>query len=147
MQGIIVGVDGSQGSQNALTWAMGQAALSGTPLTVVTVCRGVAPHVPGLSDPWRDSPAEEESLVRARQAAEEEIAKAQSQLQLSGEELRAITLLAVTGSPAKELIEASRDADLLVVGTRGHGGFAKLRLGSVSSQVTHHAECPVVVVP
>jgi len=51
------------------------------------------------------------------------------------------------GDAAEELVRASRDADLLVVGSRGSGGFAKLLVGSVSSQVTHHAACPVVIVP
>jgi len=54
---------------------------------------------------------------------------------------------AVSGIAAQELIEASRDADLLVVGSRGGGGFASLRMGSTSSQVVHHAHCPVVVMP
>ena len=58
-----------------------------------------------------------------------------------------ITVSATTGEVAEELIKASRDADLLVVGTRGSGGFTRLMLGSTSSQVTHHAACPVVVVP
>jgi len=58
-----------------------------------------------------------------------------------------VTVRAVSGLPAEELINASREADLIVVGSRGGGGFAKLMLGSVSSQVLHHAHCPVVVIP
>jgi nucleotide-binding universal stress UspA family protein len=57
------------------------------------------------------------------------------------------TVRAVTGFAASELIDASKDSDLLVVGSRGGGGFARLMLGSVTSQVVHHAACPVVVVP
>jgi nucleotide-binding universal stress UspA family protein len=53
----------------------------------------------------------------------------------------------VTGDAAEELVRASRDADMLVVGSRGSGGFARLLMGSVSSQVTHHATCPVVIIP
>jgi len=54
---------------------------------------------------------------------------------------------AVHGFPAQELIKASKDSDLLVVGARGGGGFAVLMLGSISNQVVHHAACPVVVIP
>jgi nucleotide-binding universal stress UspA family protein len=58
-----------------------------------------------------------------------------------------VTVAAVSGFPAKTLIQAARDSDMLVVGSRGGGGFASLVLGSVSNQVVHHASCPVVVVP
>ena len=58
-----------------------------------------------------------------------------------------VTVSVATGEVAEELIKASRDADMLVVGSRGSGGFARLLMGSVSSQVTHHAACPVVVIP
>ena len=58
-----------------------------------------------------------------------------------------VTVSASAGDPAEELVKASRDADMLVVGSRGSGGFARLLMGSVSSQVTHHAACPVVIIP
>lgn len=54
---------------------------------------------------------------------------------------------AVSGSPAEELLIAAKEADLLVVGSRGAGGFARLVMGSISSQVAQHAHCPVVVIP
>jgi nucleotide-binding universal stress UspA family protein len=56
-------------------------------------------------------------------------------------------VVALSGFPAKTLIDASEDSDLVVVGSRGGGGFGALFMGSVSSQVVHHAKCPVVVVP
>ena len=58
-----------------------------------------------------------------------------------------MTVRAVSGIAAQELINASQDADLVVVGSRGGGGFSELMLGSVSTQVVHHAKCPVVVIP
>jgi len=142
MAGIIVGVDGSHDAHRALEWAMKEAAIRHVPLTVVTV------HEVAVSG-WTGHPIilpmDQPDVNKARQAAEEAVAKASAQL---GESQPAsVTVWAVNGLAAQELIEASRDADLLVVGSRGGGGFARLMLGSISDKVTRHAHCPVVVVP
>jgi nucleotide-binding universal stress UspA family protein len=79
----------------------------------------------------------------ARKAIEEIVEQARNEI---GETTPQVTVDVVTGDPAEELIKASRDADLLVVGSRGSGGFAALLMGSVSSKVTRHAASPVVVV-
>ena len=83
-------------------------------------------------------------VVKARQAAEDAIAKAAAELGEPG--TSAVTVRAVSGVPGETLIEASADADLLVVGSRGMSGFRRLLLGSVS-EVLHHARCPVAVIP
>jgi nucleotide-binding universal stress UspA family protein len=142
MAGIIVGVDGSHDAHRALEWAMQEAAARHALLTVLTVHQVAAS---GWIGPPYFLPADEPTVEQARQAAEEAVAKAAAQL---GESQPVpVTVRAVSGLPAQELIEASHDADLLVVGSRGGGGFARLMLGSVSDQVMHHAHCPVVVVP
>ena len=142
MPGITVGIDGSDGAHRALEWAMKEAAAHHAPLTVVTV------HEVAASG-WTGNPVilppDEPAVEKARHAAEESVAKAAAQLGES--QPLSVTVWAVNGFPAQELIEASRDADLLVVGSRGGGGFARLMMGSVSDQVMHHAYCPVVVVP
>jgi nucleotide-binding universal stress UspA family protein len=141
MSGITVGIDGSDHSVRALEWAANEAAVRNAPLTVLTV------HLV-LQSGWTGNPVtfpkDSEELEKESQAAEEMTLKVTSQL---GEARPAsVTVRAVIGFPVQELIEASRKADLLVVGSRGAGGFAKLVAGSVSSQVVHHAHCPVVVV-
>jgi nucleotide-binding universal stress UspA family protein len=140
MSGITVGIDGSDHSLIALDWAMREAAIRRTSVTVLAV-----DSVPG--SPWTGRPVgvEPGHLDEVREAAEQLTAKATSQL---GEaKPTSVSVRALSGFPVKELIEASREADLVVVGSRGAGGFARLMLGSVSSQVVHHAHCPVVVVP
>ena len=141
MPGILVGLDGSHHSNKALDWAVKHAALEHTSLTVLAV------HEVALSA-WTLSPIvypedrpEEE---KARQAAQEAVTKAIGELDGPGPE--SVTVRAVSGQAAQALIEASADADLVVVGSRGAGGFASLLTGSVSSQVVNHAACPVVVV-
>ena len=141
MPGIVVGIDGSSHSARALDWALNEAGVKHAQLTVLTV-HSVA--VSGWSGNPILAPGDAEDQEKARQAAEELTLKAANQL---GEaEPTSVTVHAVIGFPAEELVKASGDADLLVVGSRGAGGFAKLIMGSVSDQVMHHAHCPVVVV-
>jgi nucleotide-binding universal stress UspA family protein len=64
----------------------------------------------------------------------------------TGETPPEVTVNVITGDPAEELVKASYDADMLVVGSRGRGSFAQLLMGSVSSKVAHHAACPVVII-
>jgi nucleotide-binding universal stress UspA family protein len=67
--------------------------------------------------------------------------------ELGDARLESVTVQSVNGGPARQLLAAARDADMIVVGSRGAGGFARLLMGSVSTQVSHHARCPVVIVP
>jgi nucleotide-binding universal stress UspA family protein len=142
MAGITVGIDGSYGAHRALEWAMKEAAARHARLTVLTVHQVAANAWTGTPIIlWADAP----ELQNASDAAQEAVAKAATEL---GESRPAsVTVQAVNGFAAQELIDASRDADLMVVGSRGSGGFARLLMGSVSNQVVHHAHCPVVVVP
>ena len=141
MPGIVVGIDGSEHSQHVLEWAMRQAALQRAPLTVLTVHPVARSHWSGNPIIYpEDQPAQE----AARQAAEEAVSKAASQL--GDARPASVTVRAVSGLPAQELVAASQDADLVVVGSRGGGGFAGLLMGSVSAQVAHHAACPVAVI-
>jgi nucleotide-binding universal stress UspA family protein len=142
MPGITVGIDGSAHSIRALEWAMKEAAIRHAPVTVLTV------HAV-LMSPWTGNsytlPMDADDVQKAQQAAEELTLKVTSQL--GAAKPSSVTVRAINGFPAQALIEASRTADLMVVGSRGAGGFARLMIGSVSSQVVHHAHCPVVVIP
>ncbi|MGH3067117.1 MAG: universal stress protein [Streptosporangiaceae bacterium] len=142
MAGIVVGIDGSDNAHRALDWALKEAAAHHAPLTVVTVHEVAA-------SAWTGNPIvlppDQDELEKIRRRVEEIVAQAVTQ---AGQpEPPSITVRAVTGLAGRVLIEASRDADLLVVGSRGGGGFARTLLGSVSQQVVQHAESPVVVVP
>lgn len=128
---IVVGVDGSESSLQALDWAISQARSTGA--TVKVVQGWLAPVAYGYIDVSEMRREAEHALESAVKRAE------------PGDVV--VTTALVDGSPSHVLVEAGRRADLLVVGTRGHGGFAGLLLGSVSNQVVHHATCPVVVIP
>ena len=142
MSGIVVGIDGSPNSERALDWAMRQAAAVQAPLTVITVHEVPKSYWGGIPV---IGPADEPLLGKLRQAAEEMTQRAASRLGDAGP--ASVTVHAVNGFVVKELVDASHDADLVVVGSRGGSGVARLLVGSVSSEVVQHSECPVVIVP
>ena len=141
MPGILVGIDGSDHSERALEWAMKEAALRHTPLTVLTV----HPVVRGFFGQPESFQGDPELVEPARAAAQEVTDKVLAAL--SGPHPESVTVEAVSGIPAQALIDLSPNYDMIVLGSLGAGGFAHLALGSVSSQVVHHALCPVLVVP
>jgi nucleotide-binding universal stress UspA family protein len=120
---------------------MREASLRHVPLTVLTVHQAITGYLGRPIDYSGDKPATEQ----ARDVAQEETNKVLEEL--GDQRPDSVTVSAVNGLPSEELLNASADADMIVVGSRGAGGFARLLLGSVSTQVTHHARCPVVVIP
>jgi nucleotide-binding universal stress UspA family protein len=141
MQKIVAGVDGSDGSREALRWAVDEGRLRGA--------RVVALHAWELPlAPAAVSPAPRLDLVGAVTELHEralQLVTALVEEVAGGDSTIAVEPVALEGPAAPALIDAARDADLLVVGSRGHGGFTGLLLGSVSQQCVHHAPCPVVV--
>jgi nucleotide-binding universal stress UspA family protein len=143
MPGIVVGVDGSEHSHRALEWAVREAALRQAALTVLTVNRAVAAMFTGTAVCY---PGDKDRARSALDAARRETLGVLGAVD-SGGRPPAVTVHAMTGLPAEELIQASLDADLVVVGSRGAGRLRRLVRGSVSAQVSQHARCPVVVIP
>ena len=131
---IVVGVDQSAAAKEALRFALEEARLRRASLRVV--------HATG---PFGSYPSLAVDVSAVHQAAEELIEHATSEA-ISETDGVEIERRVVEGAPGLVLVDESRSADLLVVGSRGHGGFAGLLLGSVSQQCAHHAECPVVIV-
>ena len=141
---ILVGVDGSPHSRKALEWAGDEAARRGSSLTVVTAYLASPPPPSGptssVTEHLQTSPSE-----AAGEAAEEILLGAIREV-LREEPPVLVQPRVKEGNAVEALIELSQNADLLVVGTRGHGGFAGMLLGSVSQAVAAHAHCTVVVV-
>ncbi|MGH3251261.1 MAG: universal stress protein [Trebonia sp.] len=142
MPGIVVGIDGSHHSRRALEWAIREAALRRAPLTVLTVHQ-VTGYWGGAFVAYLD---DQDLAEQARKMAQQETDSTLEKID-AGSRPESVTVKALTGLPADTLLQAAADADLLVVGSRGAGGFKRLLLGSVSTQITHHAQCPVVVIP
>ncbi len=132
---VVVGVDGSQASNDALAWAANYASLVGAQLRAVAVWEwpasmGMAMPLPDNYNPLDDADAALRKTVA-------EVLGDAPPIDVHTEVMQ--------GSPAYSLVKAAADAALLVVGSRGHGGFAGLLLGSTSEHCVRHAPCPVVV--
>lgn len=134
---ILVGVDGSEGSINAVRWALREARLRNDTVEVihswhVPTYGYVMGAIPYPIDVMQDSASAVISAV----------------LEAVTDDICDLTIASRVdlGQAAPTLIDASKNADLLVVGRRGHGGFVSLVMGSVAQQVAAHAHCPVVIV-
>lgn len=132
---IVVGVDGSEQSRLALSWAVQISATTGASIDAVT-----AWHFPANSG-WGYVPDAWNPETDATKCLTDIVDEA-----FGAERPPGLRLLVREGLPAKVLLDESKGAIMLIVGSRGHGGFAGLLLGSVSSSCAEHAECPVLVV-
>lgn len=132
---IVVGIDGSPASGAALEWAANQAEITGARLEAVIAWEWPSGYGWPLPLPEDFDPAADAG--RALDEALGPVRKAHP--------LVALDPRVVSGHPATALVEASRGADLLVVGSRGHGAFSGMLIGSVSEHCATHAHCPVVV--
>lgn len=135
---ILVGVDGSEGSARALRWALGEAGAHGMMVDAVAVWESPNVYGEGFYSPE----GERQVAEAAHQLLDRTIADVVGDH--PGVEIHPIVY---RGDPAEVLCQWSEDAQLLVVGSRGLGGFSGLLLGSVSAKCAHHSSCPVVVVP
>jgi nucleotide-binding universal stress UspA family protein len=141
MSGIVVGVDGSGHSQLALEWAMKEAAFRHVPLSVLTVHPSIVGYFGGVVT----TPQDLEETERVQAAVKAEADKVLTAL--DGPQPESVTVRAVHGFPVQELVNASKEADLVVLGSRGVGGFTRMLLGSTAGQLVQHAHCPVTIVP
>lgn len=136
---IVVGVDGSEGSRNALLWAIDEAKIRGSAIEIVHTWNFTPPLDPVggfVLIPDKDFHESAQLLV-------DNVLKSVSEMASS----IAISTHVERGSASQTLMNRATSADLLVVGRRGHGGFIGLLIGSTAAQVSHHAPCPVVIVP
>jgi nucleotide-binding universal stress UspA family protein len=135
---IVAGVDGSASSLAALRWAIRQAELTGSSVDAVIAWQ--PPAASGLE--WSVAIVDDTDYA---ELAAKTLAEAISMAADPASRVRVRPLVG-EGNAAQVLLDAAADADLLVVGSRGHGGFASALLGSVSLHCTHYARCPVVVI-
>jgi nucleotide-binding universal stress UspA family protein len=142
---LVVGVDGTAAGVAALRWAVDQARETGAQVLAIAVCEPSQPVVvgPEISGAYVAQPAlDDEQLTAAAEAWLTEAINA-----LPGDGAQAVERRTRRGDPATVLLEAARDADLLVVGNHGRGAIAGALAGSVAQRCAHHATCPLVLVP
>lgn len=137
---IVAGVDGSPSSLAALQWAVRQAGLTGGSVQAV-----IAWQFPAAVGGYAWAPVAVLESTDYEEIAQKVVADAIAAVDPAGRDVPISTLVR-EGNAAQVLIDAAADADLLVVGSRGHGGFAGALLGSVSQHCVHHAPCPVAVI-
>jgi len=140
---IVVGVDGSEASLEALRWAFTQAELTKARLEIVTTWEP-APAAPyGWAMAVPAGPIDYEPASVAAKVAAEAVGRVLGDTSQATIEIETRIL---EGHPAPALVDASEGADLHVVGSSGHGAFVGMLLGSVSAHCARHATCPVVIV-
>jgi nucleotide-binding universal stress UspA family protein len=137
---IVAAVDGSPSSMSALRWAIRQAGLTGAAVDAV-----IAWHYPPAAGGYGWASTGTEEGFNFQKNAEVTLAGAINSTPEPGNGVP-VRARVVEGNAAQVLLDASDGADLLVVGSRGHGGFTEALLGSVSQHCVHHAHCPVVVI-
>ena len=140
-QRIVVGIDGSETARQALAWAGEEAKLRSAELEVVLVW-----SYPYYVDPMGGSLVMP-SMVEATEQRERATLDAEILAVLGEKPPMRVTRTARCGSTAPELLDAAKGAVLLVVGSRGRGGFMSMVLGSTSMHCVQHSPCPVVVIP
>lgn len=138
---IVVGVDGSPSSVHALEWAIDEAGRGGGTIDAVLVCDT------GLA--WIDVGSDAEAMIveHSKERAEKTLQEALAAVTVSLDAHTTIDSHVIPGDPIDVLVKAAAGADLLVVGSRGRGGFTGLLLGSVSQRCAERSRCPVVIVP
>jgi len=137
---IVVGVDGSPSSKAALAWAVGQARLTGDSIEAV-----IAWHYPAMAGGIPFMPAGDLEGSDFGGFAATVLSDAINEMVDPAEPVK-VSSTVREGNAAQVLLEIAEGADLLVVGSRGHGGFTEALLGSVSQECVHHAPCPVVII-
>lgn len=146
---VVVGVDGSDGAREALRWALAEARLRKAPLRIIHAWTyafiGAAGGGYGYMGGFNSSTTIDIESDELQREAEELVDHLIAEVAGDVKDIE-VERQVIGGSAAEILVGAVSAGDLLVVGSRGHGGFAGLLLGSVSQQCVHHAPCPVVVV-